>query len=249
MKIILLYFLYTIVVPLTELENRQRLFESLSRITFRGVWKSDDPIYHFDNKEGTVEILFQFVINYRRTKEYLYNYYLFLNDGEFKDKWLLIQNRSPQTLNQSLITESDEYIILTEQGFNASIFEMETLQPILRAHKKIDLSFKIDADTKIFMPFYRNMTGTIELKDINKKIEFKAVTDNIFLKISNFSICISIIGLMQLFNSKQLVERLEANPSDAKRVKTINLVLTICIFYKYCLECFSGICLFLSFVI
>jgi hypothetical protein len=250
MKIIAkLCFLYTIVTSLTELENKQRLFESLSRITFKGVWKSEDKLYHFDNKEGTIEILFQFIINYRRTKEYLYNYYLFLNDGDYKDKWIIIQNKIPQTLNQSTLVDSKDYITLTEEGVQASIFGMETLQPILRNYMPINLSLSIDADTKIYIPYYRNLTGTIELKGMDKKIEFRADIDNIFIKISNFAICFSVMGLVQLLNAKSMVERLEVNQMEAKRVNFFNLVITLCIFYKYYLECISGICLFLSFIV
>jgi hypothetical protein len=240
-------FLYSIVISITDLADEQRLFESLGRITFRGNWKSNHTLYNFDNKEGTVEILFQFVINYRRTKEYLYNYYLFLNDGRYKDKWILIQNKSPQSLNQSLIKKYDDYITLEEKELYATIFEMRTLQPIQRINKIIDLSFTINADTKIFMP-YHNMTGIIELES-NLKIEFVAETDNIFTKISNFSITISLIGLLQLLNSKQVSERLDANPSEGKKVFFLKIVFAIYFFYKYYMECISGICLFLSIAI
>jgi hypothetical protein len=249
MKFYQLCLLYTIVTSLTELENKQRLFESLSRITFRGVWKSEDKLYHFDNKEGTIEIVFQFIINYRRTKEYLYNYYLFLNDGDYKEKWILIQNKIPQTLNNSILEDSKDYITLTEQGVQASIFGMETLQPILRNYMPINLSLSIDANTKIYIPYYRNLTGIIDLKGINNKIEFKAEIDNIFIKVSNFAICFSVMGLVQLLNAKSMVERLEVNPAEAKRVNVFNLVFALYIFYKYNLERFSGICVFLSIIV
>jgi hypothetical protein len=205
-----------------DLHGKRDIFSELTHHTYKGRWYSDSRIFDFDNNEGVFRVAFQRIINYRKSNEIIYNYIFFLNDGEYKAKWIYMQNKNPIVLNNTIVGVKKNFTQILSNNIITGINYYKSFETVLRTSKVVDIS--LDIQTQKEEPKFTNLTGNITFDDKSIGITFNGSVDygSLLIKISNFAICLSIIALVQLFNSKNLVEYLEANPSQAKKVLIFN---------------------------
>jgi hypothetical protein len=206
-----------------DLHHKKDIFSQLSYHIYKGKWTSDNRIHDFDNNEGIFRLAIQRIINYRTSSDIIYNYVIFLNDGEYKTKWLYMRNRSPIDLNTTGINITPNATAIVSNNALVGQVLFHSFELVMRRGTVVDIAIEAESDHSGELR-YTNITGSIKFQDKSVNIDFAANIDYVgLLKISNFSICLSIISLLQLFNSKNLMEYLEANPSEAKKVRGLTL--------------------------
>jgi hypothetical protein len=199
--------------------------------SYSGRWVSQNQLYGFENKVGKFRMFFQNYIM-RGPKGSYYNFILFLYDGINKEKWIFIQNSFPIAfIDNSTFSQSINETKIQHNNLQVFISELETFDMNL---KKFDwINFDIVTEENLVLTnnsTYTNMLGSVK-STINPEFEFtfdlSLEKDNIYNKISNFSMILSIFAALQMFNSKHLMEKYADSEAQALKLSPTVLLINI----------------------
>jgi hypothetical protein len=213
-------------------QKKRKFVEILVNHSFSGKWTSRDNLLHFENKVGKFRMFFQ---NYlmRGPKGSFFNFILFLYDGVNKERWIFIQNSLPlgNNGNTTNFSHTVNETKIEHKEIEVFVGELETFDVVL---KKFDwINFEVISE-EYYIPTgngtFTNMIGSVK-STINKEFDFTFEIDpgrdNIYNKISNFSMILSIFATLQLFNSKHLMENFAESETQALRLSPSVLIINI----------------------
>jgi hypothetical protein len=213
-------------------QKKRKFVEMLVNHSFSGKWTSPENLLHFENKVGKFRMFFQ---NYlmRGPKGNFFNFILFLYDGNNKERWIFMQNSLPlgNNGNNTKFSHSINDTKIEHREIEVFIGELETFDIIL---KKFDwINFELISEEN-YVPdkngTFANMIGSVK-STLNKDFEFTfkidPEKDNIYNEISNFSMILSILATLQIFNSKHLMEVYADSETQALKLSPSVLIINI----------------------
>lgn len=195
---------------------------NISKFTFKGRWKSDDEIPGFINQQGIFRLIIQHVTNYKKVRQPLFNYKIFIDDGENKARWMMLENEQSVKLNHSSIILSNSQTEVNNNNSIMLLHQMRLFNPVYKSLRIVDFNFKMNmhqiGSAIAYGKLEGNIAATENIPAFNLSFTADIEIPNLFLKISNFSICLCILGILQLFHSKNLVEIFETDIQESNKV-------------------------------
>lgn len=209
----------------------KKTVRTLSSKSFSGEWKTNRTISDFSNTHGVIRLFLQTYHSINGpNRRFFYNYIIFIYDGDNKQNWLLLQNTLPISLVSNTtsftIEEGEKNTKSTFENVNtaSTFYKMKILNTEKTHQDFLNITFNYDSDSHGYNtnPLFR-MDGTITKEGFTISFDISDEGNNsIFLKISNFGLLISILGFLQLCNSKTLMEQFAEDENEAMKVTLSN---------------------------
>jgi hypothetical protein len=219
--------------------KKKNSFESLSMQSFLGKWRAKDgnKFLDFINDSGSIRIEIQPMAGRGPLRFLSYNFVAIINDGEEKKNWMFVKNNFPFsiignntvsldiTLDESLDDDNNNFhrhnfTTITKFKTYSSFtkFHLFDLRSFNYYHTNVTLRYDSDMNGKN-MDLNSKLQG--DIKSTVFEISFEVENEqkpNIYSKISTFSIVLSVLGIIQLFNIKYLLEKFSMTESSALKV-------------------------------